>query len=120
MLTGATRDADLLAVVVDSVPDAGRLALVVHDLHVGDVDRGFLGDDATGLRAALGRADAFVLLDAVHALDEDLVLPRVGHDDLALGTLVPAGDDDDRVALLDLHAISPRRSRSVVAGQTLS
>jgi len=74
------------------------------------VDRRLLGDDAAGLRAALGGADAGVFLDPVDALDEDLVELRVGRDDPSLGPLVPAGDDDDRVALLDLHARASLRS----------
>jgi hypothetical protein len=43
-----------------------------------------------------------VLLDAVDALDDDLVLPRQGLYDLAPGALVRAGDVLDRVALLNL------------------
>jgi hypothetical protein len=43
-----------------------------------------------------------VLLDPSHALDQDLVRVGVGLDDLALGALVLTGDDDDRVAFLDL------------------
>src|SRR5581483_5532285 len=92
-------------------PDPGRLAVAVHDHHVGDVDRRLLGDDATGLGAALAGTDAGVLLDPVDALDEDLVQARVGRDDLALGAPVLAGDDDHRVALLDLHGLQRPRGK---------
>src|SRR5699024_2102670 len=51
----------------------------------------------------LGPGVLGVLLDPVDTLDQDPVLLREGLDDLALGALVLAGDDDDRVALLDLH-----------------
>src|SRR5699024_1589152 len=44
--------------------------------------------------------------DAVDSLDQDLLLRRVGLDDLALGALVLAGDDQHRVALVDLHVYS--------------
>src|SRR4029450_3915754 len=60
------------------------------------------------------------LLDAVDALDQDLVLPRVGLDDLALGALVLAGDDDDRVALLDLHGQSTSGARLMIFMNRLS
>src|ERR1044072_5446945 len=71
--------------------------------HVAGFYTGLLPDNAAGLRTALGLGDPRVLLDPVHALDEDLAGVRVGVDDLALGALVLAGDDDDRVTLLDLH-----------------
>src|SRR5262249_21238631 len=74
-----------------------------------DVDRGLLGDDAAGLGTTLGAADAGVLLDPVHALDDDPVLGGVGRDDLALGALVPAGDDEDGVPLLHLHRLQHLR-----------
>ena len=54
-------------------------------MHVADVDRGLLGDDAAGLGAAAGRADLGVLLDPVDALDQDPLVLGVGRDDLALG-----------------------------------
>src|SRR5438067_4831724 len=107
VLTVPARDTDLLAVLADAVAHPGRLAVGVHDHHVGDVDRRLLGDDAAGLRTTLGLRDPGVLLDPVHALDEHALAVRVGLDDLALGALVLARDDNDRVALLDLHVRAP-------------
>src|SRR5690606_31624869 len=103
VLTVATRDAHLLAVGVEAVANASGLAVGVDQHHVGDVNLRLLRDDAAGLRAALSLADPRVLLDPVHALHEHLVLAGEGLDDLALGALVLAGDDENRVALLDLH-----------------
>src|SRR5204863_6671739 len=59
-----------------------------------------------GLRTAGGRTGLGVLLDPVDTLDQDTILARVSGNDLALLSLVLAGDDLDQVALLDLHAYS--------------
>jgi len=73
------------------------------------VDRGFEGLDATGLGAALGLADAGVLGDVVHALDDDAVLLGKDLEDLALLAAVSAAlglgarDDLNQVTLLDLR-----------------
>src|SRR5690606_41790450 len=103
VLTVATRDAYLLAVGVEAVANASGLAVGVDQHHVGDVNLRLLRDDAAGLRAALSLADPRVLLDPVHALHEHLVLAGEGLDDLALGALVLAGDDENPVAFLVLH-----------------
>src|SRR5207342_2985406 len=100
------------AVLVD--PDAGAgadlLAVDLDDqLHVGDVDRGLLRDDAAGLRATGGLGDLRVLLDAVDALDEDALGLRVRGNDLAGAPAVLARDDEDGVALLHVHG--PRAHR---------
>src|SRR5262249_17977460 len=104
VLTGVARHADLPSIVIEAVADAGRLAIRIDDHHVRDGNRRFLRDDAARLRATLGVADAGVLLDPVHAFDEDLVEPWVGRDDLAPRALVLTGDDHNRVALPHLHA----------------
>ena len=103
LLPGAPGDPDPLAVLGGLLGDPGGLAVRADDHHVGDVDRGLLGDDPPGLRTPLVLADPGVLLDPVHALDQDAVTVRVGLDDLALGALVLAGDHHHGVALLDLH-----------------
>src|SRR5690606_34880817 len=100
--------------------DARGLAVGVHQHHVGDVDLRLLGDDAAGLPTALGLADARVLLDPVHAFHDHLVLAREGLDDLALGALVLAGDDENRVALLDLHLQHLRCQRDDLHELTVS
>src|SRR4051812_33124192 len=98
----ATADADVLAVLVLTVPDAARLvAARAHDHDVADVDRRLLRHDAARLSTTLVRRDPRVLLDAVHALDEDTLRLGHGQDDLAGGTRVLARDDADGVALLD-------------------
>src|SRR3712207_702752 len=117
VLTGAPRDPDLAAFLVRAVADPGRLVLGVDHHHVAHVDGRLLRDDPALLGAALGRADAGVLLDAADALHEDLLVLRVGGDDAALGALVPAGQDEDGVALLDLHG---RRLLVVSHGQSTS
>src|SRR3954447_18580900 len=103
VLTGAPRDPDAAAVVVLAVTDPGRLVLGVDHHHVAHVDARLLRDDPALLGAALGLADAGVLLDPPDALDEDLLNLREGSDDAALGTLVLAGQNDDGIALLHLH-----------------
>ena len=70
------------------------------------------GLDATGLRAALGLADADVLGDEVDALDDDAVLLDLHLDDatllaaVAAASLARAGDDLDEVTLLDVFAMT--------------
>src|SRR5215203_4518296 len=103
VLTGAPRDPDAAAVVVLAVTDPGRLVVGVDHHHVAHVDGRLLRDDPALLRAPLGRADAGVLLDAADALDQHALELGVGGDDATLGALVLAGQDEDGVALLDLH-----------------
>src|SRR5690606_617197 len=77
VLTGPPGNADLVAVVVEAVADAGGdlLAVLLDDQHhVADVDRGLRGDDAAGLRSALRLARLDVLLDPVDTLDDDTLL----------------------------------------------
>src|ERR671917_1218757 len=103
VLTGAPRDPDSAAFLVLADADPGRRALGVDDHHVAHVDGRLLRDDPALLRAPLRGADPGVLLDPADALDEDLLVLRVRSDDAATGALVLAGQDQDRVALLDLH-----------------
>src|SRR3954468_5626237 len=103
VLTGAPRDPDAAAVVVLAVTDPGGLVLGVDHHHVAHVDGRLLRDDAALLGTALGRADAGVLLDPADTLDQHALDLGVGGDDAALGALVLAGQDQDGVALLDLH-----------------
>src|SRR5829696_8417873 len=91
VLTGAPRDPDAAAVVVLAVTDPGRLVVGVEHHHVAHVDGRLLRDDPALLGAALGRADAGVLLHPADALDEHLLDLREGGDDAALGALVLAG-----------------------------
>src|SRR3712207_1661564 len=102
VLTGAPRDPDAAAFLVLAVTDPGRRVLGVDDHHVAHVDRRLLGDDAARLGSTLAGADAGVLLHPADARDEDLLRLREGGDDPPLRALVLAGQDDDRVALLDL------------------
>src|SRR6476661_5350365 len=103
VLTGSPRDADVAAVVVLAVADAGGRALGVDHHHVAHVDGRLLRDDPALLGAALGGADAGVLLDPADALDQHALDLGEGGDDATLGALVLAGQDQDGVALLDLH-----------------
>src|SRR3954447_23449082 len=103
VLTGAPRDPDAAAVVVLAVADPGRPVLGVEHHHVAHVDGRLLRDDPALLGTALARADARVLLDAAHTLDQHALDLREGGDDAALGALVLTGQDEHRVALLDLH-----------------
>src|SRR5690606_7759599 len=92
--------------------DPGPLAVAVDHHDVGDVNGRLVGLDAAGLRAASpALLDLGVLPDPVDALDEDLVLTRVGRDHHAPGALVLAGDDLDGVPLLHLHSEHLRRQR---------
>src|SRR3712207_1393843 len=103
VLTGAPRDPDAAAFLVLAVADPGRLVLGVDHHHVAHVDGSLLRDDPARLGTTLVGADAGVLLDPAHALDEDLLQLRVGGDHPSLGALVLAGQHHDGVALLDLH-----------------
>src|SRR3954451_16682510 len=103
VLTGAPRDPDAAAFLVLAVTDPGRLVLGVDDHHVAHVDGRLLGDDPALLGTTLAGADPGVLLHPADALDQDLLGLGVRGDDAALGALVLAGQDEDRVALLDLH-----------------
>src|SRR3990170_2772887 len=91
------------------VADAGRHLVAVHldhQLHVGDVDRRLLGDDATGRAATAALLlHLGVPLHAVHALHDDTVLVGAHGDDLALSATVTAGDHPDEVALLDTQVV---------------
>src|SRR5271163_1604940 len=104
VLAVALGDANPLAGLrVDPVADPSGLAVGVDHHHVGDVDRGFLRDDPAGLSSTLVGRDRGVLLDPVDALDEHLVAGRVSLQNLALGALVLARDDEDGVTFVDLH-----------------
>src|ERR671921_454682 len=96
VLTGAPRDPDAAAFLVLAVADPGRLVLGVDHHHVAHVDGSLLRDDPALLGAALVGADAGVLLDPPDALDQDLLELGVGGDDAAHGTLVLAGEHEDR------------------------
>src|ERR671912_1598944 len=95
VLTGAPRDPDAAAFLVLAVADPGRLVLGVDHHHVAHVDGRLLRDDPALLGAALGGADAGVLLHAADALDQHALVLRVGGDDTPLGALVPAGQHED-------------------------
>src|ERR1700733_14048203 len=76
------------------------------------MDRRLLGDDAALLGATHSLVGhLLVLLDHVHALDNDLVGRRVGRDDRAARALVLAGRDHHVVTLFDLHLEHLRRQR---------
>src|SRR5690606_17608924 len=111
VLARPTRDTNLLAVLADAVAHPGRLAVGIDDHHVRDVDGGLLGDDPAGLGTTLGLGDSGVLLDPVDTLNQHTLACRIGLDHLALGALVLACDDEDRVALLHLHSEHLRRER---------
>src|SRR5690606_7938911 len=96
--------------LLEAEPDAGRLlGLGVDERDVRHVDRGLKGLDAAGLRAALRLADARVLGDVVHALDDDAVAAVDDVEHLALlaavaaAVLLGTGDDLDQVTLLDVR-----------------
>src|ERR671920_2483151 len=95
VLTGAPRDPDAAAFLVLAVTDPGRLVLGVDHHHVAHVDGRLLRDDPALLGAALVRADAGVLLDPSHALDQHALELGVGLDHATLRALVLAGQDDD-------------------------
>src|SRR6188768_3223866 len=97
--SGALRKADLL-VAHDLEADARRLAVLrIGDRQVGQVHRGFLGDDA----AFLLRGLLLVALDHVDAAHQRAILGLAHLDHLAAATLVAAGDDHDLVALADFR-----------------
>src|SRR5580692_5027404 len=78
------------------------------------MDRRLLGDDAALLGATHSLVGhLLVLLDHVHALDNDLVGRRVGRDDRSACALVLAGHDHHVVTLFDLHLEHLRRQRDV-------
>src|SRR5690606_16823050 len=76
----------------------GRLAILVGDSQVGQMDRRFLGEDAGIARGGL----LGVALDQVDTLDDCLGFGRNDGQDLTGPPLVLAGQDDHFVALLDL------------------
>src|SRR5215471_5692272 len=91
-----------LALSVSSPADPrARVAVRVHEHHVGDVDRGLLLGDPS--RDVLGRVGPHVPLDHVDALDDDAARSREDLDDLALTAAVLARDHDDLVVLLQLR-----------------
>src|SRR5580765_4435419 len=97
---GAAGEPDLAAIIEDLVADPRGLARLRVDMgDVGNVDRQLLVDDPAGIaHARLGMPARDV--DALH--DQ----PPVGRQNpqhLARLALVAAADDDDGVALLDLH-----------------
>src|SRR5205807_6957321 len=93
-------EADFAAVFERAETDAVRFARHrVPDRDVRNMDRHFLSDDAA--RLVLHRIRPRMLLDLIDAGDEHVVradCPR----DIAPLSLVPARDDEDIVALLDL------------------
>src|SRR6516162_3476422 len=96
----AAGNAHLAPVLEELVADAGRLAgfrIRVGD--VGDVDRALLLHDAAGIA---GRGTGMAL-HHMHALHDDAVLLAQHAQDLARLALVPAGGDDNLVALPDLQ-----------------
>src|SRR5687768_8095391 len=98
-LPGPRRDADLVS-VPDLEADSRRLAgLGILDRHLGDVKRRF-----RPLQPALwiGLARLAVTRDDVDARDQHLALLGHGFGHFAVLALVPAGQDDDAVAFLDL------------------
>src|SRR6185437_502388 len=101
-LARAAGDADLAAALEDFVADPRRLARLRVDMgDIGDVDRQFLVDDAAGVaHARLGMAAG-----DVNALHDQPRLRREDAQHLARTALVAAADDDDVVALLDLHLV---------------
>src|SRR5688572_30548713 len=97
-------DADLLALVVEAVADAGRPVVGADDGDVGRRHRHVLVDDA-GLHG--GPKRPLVLLGHVDALDDDLVLLGEDAHDLALVPAVLAGEHPHPVTLLQLHHRPP-------------
>src|SRR5262245_1655735 len=98
--------ADLL-VAFDLEADAGRLAVLgVGDRDVGQMDRGFLGDDAGFLRGRL----ALMALHDIDTTDDRAVFLRHDLEDFARTALVLASENDDLVAFANLLHLS-RSSR---------
>src|SRR5689334_14059783 len=96
----ATGDAHLATVLEEFVTDAGRLTgFRILMGNVGDVDGAFLLHDAAGI-AGRGAGMALHHMDALH---DDAALRAQHAQNLALLALVPAGDDDHLVALLDFQ-----------------
>src|SRR5690606_20479412 len=128
VLTGALGDADPLGLraavaldLLDPVADArAALALGVDEHHVADMDGGLDGLDAAGPGAALALGHLGVPLHALHALDDHPVV-ALDLEDAALLALVPARDDDDEVALLDLcHGYSTSGASETIRMNRLS
>ncbi|MPN61168.1 hypothetical protein SDC9_208902 [bioreactor metagenome] len=83
------------------VRDAGSLAaLGANHLHLAGVKRGFLLDYATLLSLLAG---LYMTGDDIDALDQNLALAGDGGLDLAGLALVLAGQDDNIIALFDVH-----------------
>src|SRR6516162_542888 len=77
-------------------PDPRRFAVLwIGERHVGQVDRRFLGNNATFLLGAL----ALVAFDPIDAADQDATVVAAHLDHLAGAALVAARDHDHRVAL---------------------
>src|SRR6476469_5466125 len=119
LLPGPARDADAAGAGVRRPVGASLLDLFAAEAHpshpvaldqhhVGHVDGGLGRDDPAGGAGATALVDDLgVLLDAVHALDDDPLLLAEHQDHLALGALVLAGDHLHGVALPDLHGVLP-------------
>src|SRR5262245_17421872 len=96
----AAGDAYLAPVLEELVADAGRLVGLRVDMgDVGDVDRPFLLHDAAGVAGTRSG----MALHHMHALHDDAAILAQHAQNLAGLALVPAGDDDHLVALLDLQ-----------------
>src|SRR5262249_35340113 len=84
------------------------VALVAHDHEVGEVERGFLLDDA---RRRLRAARLLMPLDQVEPFDQRPLLGRHHAQDPAGLAALAAGDDHDVVVLLDARAHGLRAPR---------
>src|ERR1044071_6198684 len=93
-------DPHLLAVGHDLEADPGRLAVLgVGDRQIGQMDRGFLGNDAAVLRGGLALM-AFDHMDATH---QRAALVSHHLNDFAAAATVAAGQHNDVVALADFR-----------------
>src|SRR5712691_3920546 len=99
-LAGAAGDADLAAISEGLVADPRGLSRLRVDMgDIGNVDRQLLVDDAAGIaHARLGMPAR-----DMNALHDQPPVGRQNPQHLARLALVAAADDDDGVALLDLH-----------------
>src|SRR5262249_30205524 len=113
VLTAWPGDPDLLVAVAPVTGPRGLLGLRVDHGHVAHVDIRLLVHDAAFLGATATLViDLGVLLDHADALDDHALLVGVGDPHRALAALVLARDDDDVVALLDLHGLGLPRHHS--------
>src|SRR5205807_7820204 len=100
LATALAADADLPALVVDAIADAGRPVGRADDGDRRRRDRHVLVDDP-GLHGGPHRP--LVALGHVHAIDDDLVLLGEDAHDRALLAAVLAGEDADPVTFHQLH-----------------